>query len=75
VAQPLFEVLRVHTIAGFLIDPEADRKGNRGGVGWALIGREPGHSFQPPFSAIDRDYPGWHPATSVTAATKDADKK
>jgi len=33
-AQPLFEVLRMHTIAGFLIDPEADRKGNRGGVGW-----------------------------------------
>jgi gluconate 2-dehydrogenase gamma chain len=73
--QSLFEVLRVHTISGFLIDPEADRKGNRGGVGWAVIGREPGHSFQPPFSVIDRDYPGWHPATSVTAATKDADQK
>jgi len=74
-AQPLFEVLRVHTIAGFLIDPEADRKGNRGGVGWALIGREPGHSFQPPFSAIDRDYPGWHPAGSVTASSKQAARK
>jgi gluconate 2-dehydrogenase gamma chain len=74
-AQSLFEVLRVHTISGFLIDPEADRKGNRGGVGWAVIGRESGHSFQPPFSAIDRDYPGWHPPASVTAATKDADKK
>ena len=75
VAQPLFEVLRAHTIAGFLIDPEVDRKGNRGGVGWTLIGREPGHSFQPPFSAIDRGYPGWQPATAVAAATKDADKK
>jgi len=79
-AQPLFEILRIHTIAGFLIDPEADRRGNRGGVGWAVIGREPGHSFQPPFSAIDRDYPGWHRASSVTAsskdaATKDADQK
>jgi gluconate 2-dehydrogenase gamma chain len=74
-AQPLFEILRMHTIAGFLIDPEADRKGNRGGVGWAVIGREPGHSFQPPFSAIDKGYPGWQPATSVTAATKDADQK
>jgi gluconate 2-dehydrogenase gamma chain len=73
-AQPLFEILRAHTIAGFLIDPEADRKGNRGGVGWAVIGREPGHSFQPPFSAIDKGYPGWQPAASVTAA-KDTDQK
>src|SRR5882672_3668630 len=70
-AQPLFEVLRLHTIAGFLIDPDGDRKGNRGGVGWTVIGREPGHSFQPPFSAIDKDYPGWQPASSA----KDADKK
>jgi gluconate 2-dehydrogenase gamma chain len=69
--QPLFEVLRAHTIAGFLIDPESDRKGNRGGVGWAVIGREPGHSFQPPFSAIDKDYPGWQPVSSG----KEADKK
>src|SRR5258706_6968271 len=79
-AQPLFEVVRVHTIAGFLIDPETDRKGNRGGVGWAVIGREPGHSFQPPFSAIDKGYPGWQPAASVTAfsketVAKDADQK
>jgi gluconate 2-dehydrogenase gamma chain len=74
-AQPLFETVRAHTIAGFLIDPEVDRKGNRGGVGWALIGRDPGHSFQPPFSAVDKDYSGWQPATSASAATKDADKK
>ena len=71
-AQPLFEVLRVHTIAGFLIDSETDRKGNRGGVGWAVIGREPGHSFQPPFSAIDKGYPGWQPANAThLASTKD----
>jgi len=79
-AQSLFEVLRMHTIAGFLIDPETDRKGNRGGVGWAVIGRQPGHSFQPPFSAIDKGYPGWQPAASVTASSKetgakDADQK
>jgi len=67
--QPLFEVLRAHTIAGFLIDPESDRKGNHGGVGWAVIGRDPGHSFQPPFGSVDKDYPGWQPAM------KDADKK
>lgn len=70
-AQPLFEVVRVHTIAGFLIDPDADRRGNRGGVGWAVIGRDPGHSFQPPFSAVDKDYPGWRPASS----SKDASAK
>jgi hypothetical protein len=70
-AQPLFEALRGHTIAGFLIDPETDHKGNRGGVGWTLIGREPQHGFQPPFGYYDKDYPGWQPAT----ANKDADKK
>ncbi len=70
-AQPLFETLRMHTIAGFLIDPDSDRKGNRSGVGWIAIGREPGHSFQPPFSQIDKDYPGWQPAS----AYKDANKK
>jgi gluconate 2-dehydrogenase gamma chain len=70
-AQPLFEIIRGHTIAGFLIDPDSDRRGNRGGVGWAVIGREPGHSFQPPFSNIDKGYPGWQPAS----ASKDADKK
>jgi gluconate 2-dehydrogenase gamma chain len=63
-AQPLFEVLRVHTIAGFLIDPEADRKGNRGGVGWTVIGREPQHGFQPPFGFYDQDYPGWQPVSA-----------
>ena len=75
-AQPLFEVLRLHTIAGFLIDPEADRKGNRGGVGWTLIGREPQHGFQPPFGFYDKDYPGWQPVSATPVpATKDPVKK
>jgi gluconate 2-dehydrogenase gamma chain len=75
-AQPFFEVVRAHTIAGFLIDPEVNRKGNREGVGWAVIGREPGHSFQPPFSAVDKGYPGWQPANATqAAANKDAGKK
>ena len=68
--QPLFELLRVHTLAGFLIDPDSDRKGNRGGVGWTVIGRLPDHAFQPPFGAYDKDYPGWQPARS-----QEADKK
>ena len=59
--QGFFETLRQHTIAGFLIDPESDRKGNRDGVGWKLIGRESAHMFQPPFGHYDKGYPGWQP--------------
>jgi gluconate 2-dehydrogenase subunit 3-like protein len=62
--QTFLEALRVQTIAGFLIDPEAGL-GNRGGVGWKLIGREPAHSFQPPFGYYDKDYPGWQPAPKM----------
>ena len=66
-AQTFFETLRQHTIAGFLIDPDAG--GNRDGVGWKVIGREREHMFQPPFGYYDKDYPGWQPPA------KDADKK
>ena len=72
-AQPLFEVLRGHTIAGFLIDPGSDRKGNRGGVGWTVIGRSLDHGFQPPFGFYDKDYAGWQPASKNAA--KDANSK
>jgi gluconate 2-dehydrogenase gamma chain len=60
-AQTFFEAVRIATLAGFLIDPEAVQ-GNRGGVGWKLIGRELEHTFQPPFGYYDKDYPGWQPA-------------
>jgi len=60
-----FETLRQHTIAGFLIDPDSDRPGNRDGVGWRVIGREREHAFQPPFSDYDKDYPGWRPVATV----------
>ncbi len=63
-AQTFFETLRQHTIAGFLIDPESG--GNRGGVGWKVIGREPEHMFQPPFGYYDKDYPGWQPVAKET---------
>ncbi len=56
---------------GFLVDPESDRKGNSDGVGWAVIGRLPDHSFQPPFGYYDKNYPGWHPVAPV----KDAERK
>jgi len=62
--QPFFETIRYHTIAGFLIDPDSDRRGNRGGVGWKVIGRDAGHVFQPPFGALDKDYSGWQPVSS-----------
>jgi len=60
--QPFFDTLRYHTIAGFLIAPDTDRRGNRDGVGWKVIGRDPEHMFQPPFGVLDKDYPGWQPA-------------
>jgi len=69
-AQSLFEVVRVHTIQGFLIDPESERKGNREGVGWTALGRDLQHSFQPPFGYYDRGYAGWQPANSASEPVK-----
>lgn len=56
-----FETIRAATIAGFLIDPDSDRRGNRDAVGWKVIGRDPSHMFQPPFGFYDKDYPGYQP--------------
>src|SRR5262249_19053471 len=53
-SQSFFETLRQHTIAGFLIDPESDRLGNRDGLGWRVIGREREHLFEPPFGHYDK---------------------
>jgi gluconate 2-dehydrogenase gamma chain len=69
-AQPLFEVVRAHTIQGFLIDPESGRAGNRDGVGWIALGRDLRHSFQPPFGYYDRGYAGWQPANSAREPVK-----
>ena len=55
-----------HTILGFLADPEAG--GNRDYAGWKVIGRDPAHSFSPPFGFYDKDYPGWQPASSETVS-------
>lgn len=70
-AQNFFEILRQHTIAGFLIDP--DYGGNRDAAGWKVIGREREHMFQPPFGYYDKDYPGWEVA--MKAEVKEAEKK
>jgi gluconate 2-dehydrogenase gamma chain len=58
------QTLRLHTIAGFLVDPEGG--GNRDFAGWKTIGRDPAHNFAPPFGFYDKDYPGWQPAPAET---------
>jgi gluconate 2-dehydrogenase gamma chain len=58
-SQDFFQTLRVHTIFGFLVDPEGG--GNRDFVGWKAIGRDPSHSFSSPFGFYDKNYPGWQP--------------
>jgi len=63
-----FETIRAATIAGFLIDPESDRRGNRDAVGWKVIGRDPAHMFQPPFGFYDKDYPGYESNPPATKA-------
>ena len=65
-----FDTVRIHTIVGFLIDPDADRGGNRDGVGWKLIGRDRDHMFQPPFGHYDKDYAGWQPNPPDAEKTK-----
>lgn len=58
------QTIRFHAIAGFLVDPEGG--GNRDYAGWKVIGRDPAHSFSPPFGFYDKDYPGWQPASPET---------
>jgi gluconate 2-dehydrogenase gamma chain len=69
-SEPFFETVRLHTIIGFLIDPESGRGGNRNGVGWKLIGRDRDHMFQPPFGHYDKDYAGWQPNPPDREKTK-----
>lgn len=57
--QPIFELILTHTIMGFLADPA--RAGNRGAVGWKVIGFDDSPAFAPPFGYYDRNYPGWQP--------------
>lgn len=63
-----FQTLRVHTISGFLVVP--DGGGNREYAGWKVIGRDPEHSFSPPFGFYDKDYPGWQSAESAATEKK-----
>jgi gluconate 2-dehydrogenase gamma chain len=62
-----FQTVQFHTVLGFLVDPEGG--GNRDYAGWRVIGRDPAHSFSPPFGYYDKDYPGWQ-ATSPETGKK-----
>ena len=49
-----FELVRLHTIMGFLAKP--DYGGNYNQVGWKLIGFEDQMKFEPPFGYYDREF-------------------
>jgi gluconate 2-dehydrogenase gamma chain len=48
-----FEIVRVHTIAGFFANPE--HGGNHDQIGWKLIGFEDRGVYEPPFGYYDRE--------------------
>lgn len=48
-----FELVRFHTITGFLANPEYG--GNYNQAGWKLIGFEDDMHFEPPFGYYDRE--------------------
>src|SRR3954471_21411635 len=54
---PFFNTTRLLTLLGMFSLPAYG--GNRGGIGWPLIGFEDRHVFPPPFGYYDRDYPGF----------------
>ena len=53
---PFFELVRVHTIMGYLSLPEYG--GNHDQAGWKLIGFEDQMTFEPPFGYYDSEYKG-----------------
>jgi gluconate 2-dehydrogenase gamma chain len=50
---PFFNQVRVHTITGFLANPE--HGGNQNEIGWKLIGFEGKFRYEPPFGYYDRE--------------------
>ena len=56
---PFFEMVRVHTIMGFLSNPEYG--GNYNKAGWKVIGFEDNFYYQPPFGYYDNEYVQSHP--------------
>jgi gluconate 2-dehydrogenase gamma chain len=62
--QNFFQVIRMHTIYGFLVDPSAG--GNHDYAGWKVAGRDVAPMFSPPFGFYDKNYPGWEAAKPET---------
>ena len=54
-----FELVRLHTIMGFLANPEYG--GNYNKVGWKLIGFEDTFYYEPPFGYYDAQYSKLNP--------------
>ncbi len=54
---PFFARMRLLTVLGMFAMPAYG--GNRNNVGWALLGFEDQHVFEPPFGYYDRAYPGF----------------
>lgn len=57
-----FEIVRVHTVMGFLANPEYG--GNYNKAGWKAIGFEDYFYYQPPFGYYDSEYAQSHPSKS-----------
>jgi gluconate 2-dehydrogenase gamma chain len=55
-ASEFFELLRTHTVLGFLGNPSYG--GNRGEIGWKQIGFEDRMMYQPPFGYYDAQVNG-----------------
>jgi gluconate 2-dehydrogenase gamma chain len=51
-----FETVRVHTVLGFLSNPEYG--GNHDKVGWKLVGFEDNFAYEPPFGYYDANRGG-----------------
>jgi hypothetical protein len=60
--EPFFETVRFMTLAGMFAMP--DYGGNRGYVGWSMIGLEHAHGWQPPFGYYDEKPAGPREDTS-----------
>ena len=56
---PFFDMVRVHSIMGFLSNPEYG--GNYNKAGWKVIGFEDNFYYQPPFGYYDNEYVQSHP--------------
>jgi gluconate 2-dehydrogenase gamma chain len=50
---PFFNLVRTHTVMGFLSHPKYG--GNQGKAGWKLIGFEDAFAFQPPYGYYDAE--------------------